>query len=444
MLIGKCYEPKETSPVSDPNRALDEALQRSGWTPEQLALAVNARLRAEGHVAHQVHPKTPWKWLRGQTPHPPLPGYVADVLSERVGLPFAPADLGLTSSRAVSAVPADDGLSAPYDTAGADTVVSEMALRGHADTRRFAPLRGPALTQHAHLWLVADVPDARPVAEAALSAPSRLAAFRAVIETLRRLDDQEGGRSVFPWSAREALWAMAVLKDTAEAGRPAMYRVVAELAELSGWAATDAGQHAVAQRWLVAALHASQAVGDREHGAYVLCLMGFNATLAGRHSDAVTMLESAQVGARNVASLTVRSILTGFEARARAASGDRAGFERTLSRGTGLYERARAADAPPWAYWMMEQAEFPTPLENGRALTMVGMPDRAVEVLTPKVAAMAEYPRDAVLTQAYLAEAHLAAGDREQSGAYASLARAGLASGVQSPRTAAVLADLPV
>lgn len=55
---------------------------------------------------------------------------------------------------------------------------------------------------------------------------------------------------------------------------------------------------------------------------------------------------------------------------------------------------------------------------------------------------MAGYPRDAVPTQAYLVEAHAAAGDLDASAAYAEQARAGLAYGVQSLRTEAVLAGL--
>lgn len=45
-------------------------------------------------------------------------------------------------------------------------------------------------------------------------------------------------------------------------------------------------------------------------------------------------------------------------------------------------------------YWMGEAADFPMCLENSRALTMIGEPHRAIEVLAPKVAAMADYPRD--------------------------------------------------
>ncbi|WP_018505362.1 hypothetical protein [Parafrankia discariae] len=94
-------------------------------------------------------------------------------------------------------------------------------------------------------------------------------------------------------------------------------------------------------------------------------------------------------------------------------------------------------------YWMGEAADFPMCLENSRALAMVGEPRQAIGVLTPKVAAMADYPRDVVLTQAYLAEAHAAAGDADQAASYVAQASAGLAAGVQSPRAAAVLAGIP-
>ncbi|MCM3921552.1 hypothetical protein ND748_07720 [Frankia sp. AiPs1] len=129
--------------------------------------------------------------------------------------------------------------------------------------------------------------------------------------------------------------------------------------------------------------------------------------------------------------------MSGFEARARAAAGDRAGFERTLSRAASRYDRTQPGDAPGWAYWMPDPVDL---AETGRALTMVGRPRQAIEALTPKVEAMAEYPRDVVLTQAYLAEAHAAAGDRDRAVDYAAQARAGLAAGIQSPRTEAVLA----
>lgn len=140
-----------------------------------------------------MHPKTPWKRLRGVAPHPPLPGYIADALSERVGETLRAADLGLLGAQRVDqTVPADDGLDANYDAAGAEAVLHELGSRGAADARRFTLLRGPSLTQHAHLWLVSGVANALPLADMAVGAPSRLEAFRAVVETLRRLDDARG------------------------------------------------------------------------------------------------------------------------------------------------------------------------------------------------------------------------------------------------------------
>lgn len=156
----------------------------------------------------------------------------------------------------------------------------------------------------------------------------------------------------------------------------------------------------------------------------------------------MTIFESAQVGLRDTAAATVRAIVTGLEARTRAAAGDTAGFRATLARGTAILDGAHAGDGPPWAYWMVADAEFPMVLENGRALTMVGEPRRAVEILTVQLPGLADYPRDVVLTQAYLAEVHAAAGDLDASRAYAAQARSGLRAGVQSPRTAIVLVEI--
>ncbi|WP_154677297.1 hypothetical protein [Parafrankia discariae] len=156
----------------------------------------------------------------------------------------------------------------------------------------------------------------------------------------------------------------------------------------------------------------------------------------------MTIFESAQVGLRDAASQMVQAIVTGLEARTRAAAGDAAGFRATFARGTAILDSARAGDGPPWAYWMAEGAEFPMVLENGRGLMMVGEPHRAVEVLTAQLPGLADYPRDVVLTQAYLAEAHHLAGDQDEAATFADLARSGLAGGVQSPRTAAVLGRL--
>lgn len=429
------------------NAALDELLQRAALTPEQLAAAVNARLRSAGLAAHEVHPKTPWKWLRGQTPHPPLPGYVADVLSERVGMTVTAADLGFdTGRRAVVAVPADAGIPADYDRESAEVVIAELARRGQSDPRRYTPLRGPSLGQHAHRWLVAephsgDSGDASGhSAVGAEGSTAQLRAFRGVIDQLRRLDDEEGGTVVFPWAAREALWAIQLLREARGANRRAMFGVVAELAEVAGWAATDAGLHGESHRFHIAALHAAQAIGDREFGAYILTMLAFEASIAGQHRDALVLLETAQHGIRNVASLTMQAMIAAWHARALAGAGDRAGFERALSRAATLHERAHAGDAPEFAYWMPHPVDLS---ETARSWALVGEPRRAIDHLEAKVGAYAdEYPRDEALTGAYLAEAYTLAGETDAAAHHTTAARGLLCGSVKSPRAEAVLTGL--
>lgn len=422
------------------NLALDEAMQRAGWTPEQLASALNAHLRASGNAKHQVHAKTPWKWIRkGERPHEPLPGYVAEVLGRRIGQTLTPGDLGLERpKRASLVVPADEGLRLPFNSSGADSAVTELLTRGASDTRRFLPLRGPTLGQHAHRWLVANM-QATNVANSLQLDESRSATtrvFRGLLDELRRLDDIEGGKSVGEWAARESVLAAQLLRE--RQGNDVtneLFRLVAEFAQLAGWGAVDSLRHASAQRWHLIALHAAQEIGDYEFVAYVLCILAFDATLANDHDQAVVILESAREGLRNRASLTVQAMLAGWLARAQAGAGDRAGFERTLSEASRLYERSRSEDAPEWAYWMVDPGQL---AETARGWTLVGNPTRAISLLQHGIDDLGEeYPRDYVLHKAYLAEAHV-------SGSPDEAARIGLeilssARELNSPRTLDVL-----
>src|SRR5439155_1696779 len=71
---------------------------------------------------------------------------------------------------------------------------------------------------------------------------------------------------------------------TERVGR-ALYLRLAELTELAGWAAYDAGRHRTAPAYFHAALQAARAAGDRILGAYVLAMWGFAETDLGRAGD---------------------------------------------------------------------------------------------------------------------------------------------------------------
>src|SRR5919198_6849 len=79
----------DDEPVS--GEKLQAYLQRAGWSPRELAHAVNGRLKRMADHKHQIHPTAPYHWLKhGYCPYAPVPEIVAEVLSERLGQPITP------------------------------------------------------------------------------------------------------------------------------------------------------------------------------------------------------------------------------------------------------------------------------------------------------------------------------------------------------------------
>jgi tetratricopeptide (TPR) repeat protein len=210
---------------------------------------------------------------------------------------------------------------------------------------------------------------------------------------------------------------------------------LAELAELAGWVAYDACQHGAAQRYFEAALRASRAAGDKVFGAYVLSMWGFAETDIGRPADALTILRSASLGVRGLATPKVHAVLGTWEARAAARGGpqERRQFERALAGASRQFERGPHADDPDWTYWMI-QPELTA--EAGRSFALVGDWRNAVAYLEQGLAGLGDqYSRDRVLYLSYLAEAYLIGGQPDSARHHAELAAA-LLPDLHSPRVA--------
>ncbi|HYZ07358.1 MAG TPA: hypothetical protein VE709_01950 [Pseudonocardiaceae bacterium] len=77
-----------------------------------------------------------------------------------------------------------------------------------------------------------------------------------------------------------------------------LFAALAELAQLAGWMALDAGKHGLAQRYLFTALRAAREVGYHSMAAHVLGDLAFQAASRGCPADAVPLGEaSARVAA---------------------------------------------------------------------------------------------------------------------------------------------------
>jgi tetratricopeptide (TPR) repeat protein len=310
-----------------------------------------------------------------------------------------------------------------------------------------AQLAGPAFTAGrgdratgtaaAHDWLLADPEPLRAVDAGGRVGTATVEALGCLVAELRRRDDEEGGADLLDLVEPELQFVARLMTRGSypETVSRALHLRLAELAELAGWVAYDAGRYATAAHYFAAALAASEAAGDRVFGSYVLAMWGFAETDAGRPSDAVTMLRSAEAGVRGSAGPKVHAVLGTWEARA-AARGGRAArrqFERTLAHAGEVYARGAADDGPDWAYWMI-QPELTA--EAGRGFTLVGDWRTAVTYLTQGLAALGPgYQRDRALYLSYLAEAYLAGGDVDRARARADEAAAALPA-LRSPRVA--------
>lgn len=119
-----------------------------------------------------------------------------------------------------------------------------------------------------------------------------------MITTLRTMDDAAGGGTVLPPAQRAFDWVAGLLDQASydeHTGRR-LYGALAELGQLAGWVAHDAGQPGLGQRYHIAALHAAHSADDQLLGAHILGCMADQAARRGRAAEAVTLIESAMVG----------------------------------------------------------------------------------------------------------------------------------------------------
>ncbi len=73
--------------MADSPRPLEELLTALGWNADRFARRLNACAEALGRP-ERVHPKTPYKWINGQTPRPPWRTLATVVLAQELGRPI--------------------------------------------------------------------------------------------------------------------------------------------------------------------------------------------------------------------------------------------------------------------------------------------------------------------------------------------------------------------
>jgi hypothetical protein len=428
------FEPATAAADPRAGEQLRLLLQRAALTPEQFAHRLN-RLAAQTRQPARVHPKTPYKWLRGEVPREPWPTLAPVVLSQRLNTAVHPSDIGWrVPDTGLVFVPATAGLEVPWTGAGAIQSAFDVAETNIMDRRVFLQVTGGALTQPALEWLIA-----RPATDIQGSIGRRVLnahvdGIEQMTAQLRRMDDELGGGAVLDLVKSQVRFVLDLLRDhqyTTQVGMR-LHGAAAELLRLAGWLSFDTGQHAQAQRFWVSALHGAHSAGDRALGSNILGFMSCQAKDLELYSEAINLAEAARQGYPG-GSPRVTAILDLRVAEARAQLADTTETRAAIDN---AYEalRATAADGgePEWSYWMDEAHASG---QAGYCYTRLSDWPRAQHHLTTALRMHEDsYNREGALQRALLAITYAHQGEPEEACRVANRAIDILADDVDSER----------
>jgi hypothetical protein len=88
--------------MRSPNYRLALALAQAGWNSNETARRINARAVERGYLGVAVDRSRVSRWIRrGERPRFPVPGLLAELLTEQTGQPYTPNLLGIGPARSV-------------------------------------------------------------------------------------------------------------------------------------------------------------------------------------------------------------------------------------------------------------------------------------------------------------------------------------------------------
>jgi hypothetical protein len=414
---------------------LGECLARLEWAPERLAREIN---RTAGKQV--VSAKAPYHWLNGGTPRGALPELAALTLSRALGEHVTAWQLWPGARPQAVAISAHSGLSLPWT---ADGAVRCAALVSRPTAAALLPVSGALAVAPVVDWFTAPAAaqPSRAVGEEVNSEMVSVLAER--VQQLRRLDDAQGGPMLLDWIKQDLRWAASLASSAAydqETGA-ALFGVLAELAQLAGWVATDLGQRALGQRYLLSALRFAHVAGDTELATAIVSCLSYLALWMDSPADAVKLIRMARQRSARQASPVIAALLASREARAHASSGATAECAPALEEATSLFGGQSTSPIlpPSWAYWVTEAVLV---ADAGRSWLEAGEPDKAIPLLQGGLRLFGNsQPRNRLLHGVSLAQSMLLT--RQVDGAVQSTDQAlTLAASQDSDRVRSRLAEL--
>lgn len=331
-----------------PNLVLSGLLTELGWSPRMLAQRINST-----HGAGTVSATAPYRWRDdGSIPRAPLPTLAASVLSHALGRSVSVSDLwGPGTPATPSAVPADALMHLPWERTHTLTILNDWIRAGLLDRRHFLAISGAALSGIATGFRLDPAALTRGLDGAGASDPL-LAQIEQTVPFLQRLDDASGGGRHLPYIGAQLRSVSLLLHHggLSTSSERRVFTALAEIAQLAGWMAFDAGQHGIAQRYYFTALRAAREAGYRSLAAHVLADLAFQAATREHPADALALGEVA-VSTASGTPTAVRASVATRVGYAHALAGDLTQFDRHHQGGLDLLTNSRG-DNPPWMYYL--------------------------------------------------------------------------------------------
>lgn len=257
-------------------------------------------------------------------------------------------------------LPAGEGinLAAPWTVEGSFGLLDDAAGAAMLDRRGFMILGVGAATTVADQWLKIESPRLAAVLRGGRIDSDLVDCFEGRLPALRRMDATLGGGSVRTLVDAELRLVTDLLAkgSYSEAIGRRVFSVAAELGRIAGWASFDAGYHAAAERYWIAALRSAHVSNDRAAGANILKCMSLQRVDTDRSEEALALARAALVGAKD-ATARVRAMLMTRQARTHAVLGETLDCERLLIDAERAMSRADEEPTPPWAEYF-DQAEY--------------------------------------------------------------------------------------
>lgn len=256
------------------------------------------------------------------------------------------------------------------------------------------------------------------------------------VHALRLADDVIAGNDLIRPAQRELSIATTLLDQnthTDKVGR-SLQIAVGELAQITGWIASDAGQHERAEAIYRLGLDAAREAGDTTLFAQIAGSLAYQWTNTGQETRGVELAEAALFEAGDNAPARARALYWDRVAWAHTKRNDARTAMRALSKAfEALSQHNPRTEEPDWLYWV-DEGELQ--IMEARVYTELHRPLRAVPLLNRVLSRYdATHGREMALYLSWLAVAYADANEPEEAATVAARMTE-LSHGLGSERTA--------